>query len=540
MGDTQTNSYATSAAQTITEARSSLRSSYQRGLGLQFSASGGSQGILDAFADVFSQMALAKPVDAKPENQTEDLLTASSGEPDQEASAAEEHDETSEVESKSEANADVALLGAMGKVEQVDPHKTGDGETVSDDKSILKATSEESSDQSQKERLPEQMSEMGDQLGDPSAEAVVQENVDESLVSDEKQVDSKSGKAKQNVEVKPVVQNEVVVEKASSDDSAVENPLGSVVQSVGEAEEGTEDDGKKRRGNRRNRRGVIDPNQKVGAERAADAAASQRRAAEQAADQANVSSTTQSSAPTVNASEISRPQSTVVPQAVADPNAAAAAATTRAVSAVASATGATSNATGRSERTSVNAVTGGSEANRANTSTKKQAGQTEKSSKTDLISRAKLIQRVSKAFQHLGPNGGHVRLRLAPAELGTVRLEMHIQQRKIQTRVVAETEAAASALRENLPELRQRLESQGMQIEKMSVEVESESQNGNRSFGDHSSSGQDDDGRQFDRPWRRPPASSEKMDRDTKSQDQISPEGLQGSTSLTGGVDVRW
>ena len=92
---------------------------------------------------------------------------------------------------------------------------------------------------------------------------------------------------------------------------------------------------------------------------------------------------------------------------------------------------------------------------------------------TEAVNRAKLIQRVSKAFQHLGPDGGHVRLRLAPAELGTVRLEMHMHERRIQARVVAESEAAATVLREHLPELRQRLESQGIQIERFQIDVDS-------------------------------------------------------------------
>jgi len=126
----------------------------------------------------------------------------------------------------------------------------------------------------------------------------------------------------------------------------------------------------------------------------------------------------------------------------------------------------------------------------------KPANATDQSSTTDLISRAKLIQRVSKAFQHLGSNGGQVRIRLAPAELGTVRLEMQVSDRKMQTRVIAETEAAASALREHLPELRMRLESQGIQVEKMSVEVESESHRGDQSSQE---SFAQDDPRQFNR-----------------------------------------
>ncbi len=100
-------------------------------------------------------------------------------------------------------------------------------------------------------------------------------------------------------------------------------------------------------------------------------------------------------------------------------------------------------------------------------------GKSATSNPSDAVNRAKLVQRVSKAFQHLGPDGGVVRLRLAPAELGSVRVEMRINGRNMNARVVAETEAASSMLREHLGDLRQRLESYGMQIESIQVETDS-------------------------------------------------------------------
>ena len=110
-----------------------------------------------------------------------------------------------------------------------------------------------------------------------------------------------------------------------------------------------------------------------------------------------------------------------------------------------------------------------------------------KAQTTDTLARVKLIQRVSKAFQHLGPEGGVIRLRLAPAEMGSVRIEMRIQQRKVSARVVAETEAASAALREHLPDLRARLESFGMQVEQLEIETESLDQEGGSQFDDPSS-----------------------------------------------------
>ncbi len=93
----------------------------------------------------------------------------------------------------------------------------------------------------------------------------------------------------------------------------------------------------------------------------------------------------------------------------------------------------------------------------------------------DAVTRAKLVQRVSRAFQHFGAEGGSIRLRLAPAELGSVRVEMQIQGGKVNARVVAETEAASTILRDHLADLRSRLESQGMQVESFEIETDEHS-----------------------------------------------------------------
>jgi len=98
-------------------------------------------------------------------------------------------------------------------------------------------------------------------------------------------------------------------------------------------------------------------------------------------------------------------------------------------------------------------------------------GTADQTSRTgDLIARAKLVQRVSKAFQHFGNEGGSIRLKLAPAELGTVRVEMQVKDKQVQARVVAESETTAEMLRQQLPELRSRLEAQGMRVDRLSVQ----------------------------------------------------------------------
>lgn len=154
----------------------------------------------------------------------------------------------------------------------------------------------------------------------------------------------------------------------------------------------------------------------------------------------------------------------------------------------------------------------------------------------DLMTRIKLVQRVSKAFQHLGADGGVVRLRLAPAELGTVRIEMRMQQKKIEARVVADTEAAGAALREHLPDLRARLEAFGMQVEKIDVDVEpfhlgdDGGSNGQSNFDDASS--------QRQRPDRSAMAMADDRGRVSRSESVIVPKPLSWTTAA-GGVDVR-
>lgn len=161
--------------------------------------------------------------------------------------------------------------------------------------------------------------------------------------------------------------------------------------------------------------------------------------------------------------------------------------------------------------------------------------QPNKNNAAETVSRVKLIQRVSKAFQHLGPEGGVVRLRLAPAEMGAVRVEMRIDQRKVQARVVAETEAASAALREHLPDLRARLESFGMQVEKLEIETDANDQQHSSLF--------DADSQQNQQQWQRQGRSHLER-QDTKSNETVSPSVSQStsdyqSDAVTGGVDVR-
>lgn len=173
------------------------------------------------------------------------------------------------------------------------------------------------------------------------------------------------------------------------------------------------------------------------------------------------------------------------------------------------------------------------------------AGNTTRSSATDAVSRAKLVQRVSKAFQHLGPGGGTVRLRLAPAELGTVRVEMRIQNKQVHARVIAETDAASGILREHLPDLRSRLEAQGMQLERVEIETEERETRSSGSFDGDASGGRGGEPRNgagWQQRYRRSPAGPPQREPAETPGGQEPPGQLAAVNvgSPSAGVDIRF
>jgi flagellar hook-length control protein FliK len=164
----------------------------------------------------------------------------------------------------------------------------------------------------------------------------------------------------------------------------------------------------------------------------------------------------------------------------------------------------------------------------------------------EIVSRVKLIQRVSRAFQQLGRNGGTVRMRLAPAELGTVRIEMRVQDNQVSARVVAETDAASQALREHLPDLRLRLESQGMRVERIEVQTESgeprdarDQEHANRDHG-RQQMGDDPRHRQARRPQGGPEAAVRGTGDDVSRAVSRGGAAAPKNASVSGGVDARF
>lgn len=104
------------------------------------------------------------------------------------------------------------------------------------------------------------------------------------------------------------------------------------------------------------------------------------------------------------------------------------------------------------------------------------------------VERARLLQRVTRAFQQLGGEGGRVRLKLHPPRLGTVGIEVGVDGAKMRARIVTETDSARSALRDAVPELRQRLVELGVQLEAIDIQTETGAGQGDGNFQEPASS----------------------------------------------------
>lgn len=83
----------------------------------------------------------------------------------------------------------------------------------------------------------------------------------------------------------------------------------------------------------------------------------------------------------------------------------------------------------------------------------------------------RFVARVAKAFQTAQSRGGELQLRLSPAELGSLKLEIKLKDGVLNARVEAENPTAKSLLVENLPVLKERLAEQGIVVEKFDVEL---------------------------------------------------------------------
>ncbi len=92
------------------------------------------------------------------------------------------------------------------------------------------------------------------------------------------------------------------------------------------------------------------------------------------------------------------------------------------------------------------------------------------------VDAARFVGRVAKAVQTAQERGGLVQLRLSPPELGSLRLELSMQNGVMTAAVETETPAARQILLDHLPALRERLAEQNIRIERFDVDVRKKTQ----------------------------------------------------------------
>ncbi|NOZ39111.1 MAG: hypothetical protein GXP24_02650 [Planctomycetes bacterium] len=95
---------------------------------------------------------------------------------------------------------------------------------------------------------------------------------------------------------------------------------------------------------------------------------------------------------------------------------------------------------------------------------------------TPTVDRARFVQRVGGAIRSAQNRDGQIQLRLSPPELGTLRINIVMNEGVLTARLETETAAARAVLLDNLPALRERLAEQEIRIEKFDVDVGREGQ----------------------------------------------------------------
>jgi flagellar hook-length control protein FliK len=97
---------------------------------------------------------------------------------------------------------------------------------------------------------------------------------------------------------------------------------------------------------------------------------------------------------------------------------------------------------------------------------------------TSEVDRVRFVQRVARAFQAADEDGGQIRLRLSPPELGSMKIEITMHGGTMTAHVETETAAARNMLLDNLPALRQRLADQNIKVEQFDVDLRDQSGGG--------------------------------------------------------------
>jgi flagellar hook-length control protein FliK len=94
------------------------------------------------------------------------------------------------------------------------------------------------------------------------------------------------------------------------------------------------------------------------------------------------------------------------------------------------------------------------------------------------IDRARFVQRVARAFQSVGDQGGQIRLRLSPPDLGSLQMQISVKDGGLTAHIQADNSTVQQVLLDSLPELRDRLAQQNIQIDRFDVEVAGQSSGG--------------------------------------------------------------
>jgi flagellar hook-length control protein FliK len=87
------------------------------------------------------------------------------------------------------------------------------------------------------------------------------------------------------------------------------------------------------------------------------------------------------------------------------------------------------------------------------------------------VDSTRLISRVVRAVSAAHERDGEVHLRLSPPELGSLRLDVRVENGTLTAHVQTETDAARTAIIDNLPALRDRLADQGVRIDRFDVDL---------------------------------------------------------------------
>ncbi|HMO84036.1 MAG TPA: flagellar hook-length control protein FliK [Lacipirellulaceae bacterium] len=118
--------------------------------------------------------------------------------------------------------------------------------------------------------------------------------------------------------------------------------------------------------------------------------------------------------------------------------------------------------------------------------------------------RGRFVQRVAGALRTAEQRDGRIQVRLSPPELGSLRIELTLQQGILHAKMEAETTAARNLLLDNLPGLRDRLAQLEIRVDRFDVDLQ---QDGGTAFDrQHHPDRSADDSSQAARQHRRPAA----------------------------------